>query len=84
MAQWDNGAVKHDETDRHPGPMRFMTVGGEGAAIIVAISFVVLGLVSVPLAKFFLLGAILLGIGVAILFRFIRRKPLFPTRFFRN
>jgi len=76
--------VKHRDTEPHPGPMRFGHVGGESAAIMIAIGFVVLGLVALPVAKFFLLGAIVLGVGVAILFHFIRKRPLFPARFFRN
>jgi len=61
-----------------------MGIGGESAAIIVALGFVVLGLVGLPTAKFFLLAAILLGVGVAIVFRMFRKKPLFPNHFFRN
>jgi hypothetical protein len=66
--------VKHHDMDRHPGPMRIMpNVGGESAAIIVAIGFVVLGLVGLPVAKFFLLGAIVVGISVAIFLHFIQK-----------
>jgi len=53
--------------------MRFMHAGGEAPAIILAIGFVVMGLVGIPVAKFFLIGAVVLGIGVAILFHFIRK-----------
>ena len=60
--------------ERHPGPMRLMpNVGGESAAIIVAIGFVVMGLVGLPVAKFFLVGAVVLGIGLAMLFHFTRK-----------
>jgi hypothetical protein len=45
---------------------------------------VTLGLIGLPLAKFFLLGAILLGAGVAILLRVFRKKPLFPDRIYRS
>jgi hypothetical protein len=48
-------------------------VGGESAAIIVAIGFVVMGLVGLPVAKFFLVGAVVLGIGLAMLFHFTRK-----------
>jgi hypothetical protein len=74
--------VKDHATPRHPGPFRFSGTGGEFGAIIVALGFVVMGLVGLPIAKFFLVGAILLGVGVAILFRIFRKKPLFPNRFF--
>ena len=51
---------------------------------MVALCFVVLGLVALPIAKFFLLAAILLGIGIAVIFRIMAKKPLLPERFFRN
>jgi hypothetical protein len=66
--------VKYRDRERHPGPMKFMpTLGGEAPAIILAIGFVVMGLVGVPLAKVFLVGAIVLGIGVATLLHFLRK-----------
>lgn len=49
---------------------------------MIAVGFIALGLAGLPIAKFFLLGAILFGAIVALLFRFFRRKPLFPNRFF--
>ena len=73
--------MKDHSTPRHPGPLRLMSIGVGSAAVMVAVSFVALGLAGLPIAKFFLLGAILLGVGVAILFR-VFRKPLFPDRFF--
>jgi hypothetical protein len=74
--------VKDHSTPRHPGPFRIASVGGEFAAIIVAIGFVVLGLVGLDIGPGFILGAAVLGIGIAILLRFAHRKPLFPNRFF--
>ena len=59
-----------------------MSIGVGSAAVMVAVSFVALGLAGLPIAKFFLLGAVLMGVGVAILFRVFRKKPLFPNRFF--
>jgi hypothetical protein len=53
--------------------MRLMGMGGEAPAIILAIGFVVMGLVGLPTAKFFLAGAVALGLGFAILFHFIRK-----------
>jgi len=61
-----------------------MAIGTGSVAIIVAIGFVVLGLTGLPIAKFFLLGAVVLGIGIAIVFHFRERKPLFPKRFFKD
>jgi hypothetical protein len=61
-----------------------MSMGVGATAIMVALCFVVLGLVALPIAKFFLLAAILLGIGIAVIFRIIAKKPLLPERFFRN
>lgn len=62
--------------------MQFMRIGGESAAIIVAIGFVILGLAGLSIAKFFLLGAIVLGCGIALLLHLFRKKPLFPNKFF--
>jgi len=57
----------------HPGPFRTMRVDAEFAGILVAIGFFVMGFVSVPIAKGFLLGAFLVGIGVAAVLALIRR-----------
>ena len=56
---------------RHPGVMQFMPTDSELAGFIVALGFVVMGVVGIPIVKFFLLGAILLGGGVALLLRLI-------------
>ncbi len=64
---------KHDEK-RHPGPFRIPQVDSESAGILVAIGFVVLGLVAFPFAKWFLLGALALGLAVVMMFRFVRRS----------
>ena len=74
--------VKDHSTPPHPGPFRIPTTSGEFAAIIVAVGFVTLGVAGLPIAKFFLLGAGILGVLVAILFRVVRKKPQFPQRFF--
>ena len=58
----------------HPGPFRVMKVDAESAGILVAIAFFVMGFVSVPIAKGFLIGASLLGIGVAVILWRIRKK----------
>jgi hypothetical protein len=74
--------VKDHSTPKHPGPFRIASVGGEVGALIVAIGFVYLGLAGLPIAKFFLAGALLVGAVVALLFRAFRKKPLFPDHFF--
>jgi len=51
--------------------MQFMPTDSELAGFIVALGFVVMGVVGIPIVKFFLLGAILLGGGVALLLRLI-------------
>ena len=66
--------MKDHDTPRHPGPFQVMGMGGWSAAIMVVFSYVALGLVDLPVAKFFLLGAVLLGAGVAILLRISRGK----------
>jgi mannose/fructose/N-acetylgalactosamine-specific phosphotransferase system component IIC len=50
-----------------------MQVDAEVAGILVAIGFFVMGFVSVPIAKSFLLGAFAVGIGVAIVLGLIRK-----------
>jgi hypothetical protein len=65
--------MKDHGTARHPGPMRFMRVDAEFAGILVAVAFVVLGVVGLPVAKWFLLGALAVGAVVAILLGFIRK-----------
>jgi len=64
--------MKQHDSNRHPGPWRLMPVDSEFAGLLVAVGFVVMGLVSMPIATWFLLGALLLGVGVAVLLRRIR------------
>jgi len=70
----DNQAMKHHDASRHPGIMRFMQVDVEFAGILVAVGFVVMGIIGIPIAKWFLLGALLLGAGVALLLRCTRKN----------
>ena len=65
--------MKDHDANRHPGPMRVMRVDAEFAGIIVAVGFVVLGLIGLPIAKWFLLGALVFGSLVALLLRFTRK-----------
>jgi hypothetical protein len=64
--------MKHHETSPHPGPMRFLRVDAEFIGLVIAVGFVVMGLIGLPIAKWFLLGAVLLGAGVALMLRLIR------------
>ena len=62
--------MKQYDSARHPGPLRVMHAG-----ILVAVAFVVEGLVGLPIAKWFLPGAVVLGDAVALLLRFTRKEP---------
>ena len=64
----------HHDAKRHPGPWRVMQVDSELAGILVAVGFLVMGLVSMPVATGFVLGAIVLGVIVALLLRFTPKK----------
>jgi hypothetical protein len=71
---WDNWAMEDHDAKRHPGPWRVMRLDSEFAGLLVAVGFLVMGLVSMPLATGFVLGAITLGVVVALLLRFTPRK----------
>lgn len=58
---------------RHPGPFRFIQVDSEAAGILVAVGFVVMAVVGIPIAKWFVLGAALMGVSVALLLRFTKK-----------
>lgn len=62
--------MKPHDSPRHPGPMRVMRVDAEFAGIMVAVAFMVLGLVSMPIATGFVIGAVALGVVVALVLRF--------------
>lgn len=63
-----------DDGKRHPGPWRIMQVDTGFAGIVVAAGLVVLGLVGLPtLTPVFLLGALPVGIAVALLLRATRK-----------
>src|SRR5437868_3099550 len=66
--------MKDHVANRHPGPWRVMQLDSEFAGLLVAVGFLVMGLVSMPLATGFVLGAISLGVIVALLLRFTSRK----------
>jgi hypothetical protein len=66
--------MENHEAKRHPGPWRVMRVDSEFAGLLVAVGFLVMGLVCMPIATAFVLGAITLGVVVALLLRFAPRK----------
>ncbi len=61
--------MKQHSTNPHPGPFRIPHVDAEIAGILVAIGFVVMGVVAIPIAKWFLLGALVFG-GIFALVRY--------------
>ncbi len=58
---------------RHPGPFRFMQVDSEFAGLLVAVGFLVMGAVGLDIGKGFVLGALGLGVAVAVMLRVIHR-----------
>lgn len=62
----------HDH--KHPGPWRVMRVDSEFAGLLVAVGFLVMGFVSMPLAAGFVLGGIMLGVIVALILHSPSRK----------
>ena len=65
--------MKFSYPARHPGPFRVMPVDSEVAGILVALGFVVMAVVGIPLARWFVLGAALMGISVAFVLRLTRK-----------
>lgn len=59
---------------RHPGPWRVMGVDSEFAGLLVAVGFLVMGFVSTPLTAGFVLGAIAMGVIVALILHSSSRK----------
>jgi hypothetical protein len=66
--------MKDHDASRHPGPWRVMNVDSESAGILVAVGFLAMGLVSIPVARWFVLGCLALGAAVAVLLRFSSRR----------
>ena len=66
--------MKHHDANRHPGPWRVMSVDSETAGILVAVGFLAMGLVSIPVVRWFVLGCLALGIAFAVLLRFATRS----------
>jgi hypothetical protein len=59
-----------DTTKPHPGPWRFMRVDSGLVGILIAIGFLLMGFVSMPVATWFVMGALLVGGLVALFLRF--------------
>jgi hypothetical protein len=49
--------MKDRDSSRHPGPWRVMRIDSEFAGLFVAVGFLVLGLVSIPLATGFVIAS---------------------------
>jgi hypothetical protein len=65
--------MKNRDSSRHPGIMRVMKVDSEFPGILLAVGFVVMGAVGLDIGKWFVLGALGLGVAVALLLRFTRK-----------
>ena len=62
--------MKNRDASRHPGIMRVMKVDSEFAGILVAVGFLLMGAVGLDIGRWFVLGALALGVAVALLLRF--------------
>ncbi len=71
------------EAPRHPGPFRIPRFEAGFAGIIVAGGFIALGLAALPLAKWFLLAAVCVGIVIAILLRIFRKDRTASDKYLR-
>jgi len=65
--------MKQRQTDPHPGPFRIPRVDAEFAGILIAVGFVIMGVVAIPIVKWFVLGALALGGFFALLRHFAAR-----------
>ena len=65
--------MKHRDPERHPGPWRVMQVDSEFAGLLLAAAFLVMGAVGLDIGRWFVLGALGLGVAVALLLRFTRK-----------
>ena len=66
--------MKNRDANRHPGIMRVMKVDSEFAGILVAVGFLAMGAVGLDIGRWFVLGALGLGVAVALLLRFTRKS----------
>lgn len=70
--------MKDHDANRHPGPWRVMSVDSETAGILVAVGFLAMGLVSISVARWFVLGCLALGAVFAVLLRFAPKSVIRP------
>ena len=70
--------MKDHDANRHPGPWRVMSVDSETAGILVAVGFLAMGLVSISVARWFVLGCLALGAAFAVLLRFAPKNVIRP------
>jgi len=73
--------MKDHSTRPHPGPFNFMRADAEIAGIMIAVGFIVMGLVGLPIAKWFLLAAVALAIVVVLILRFTKQQNLILPHF---
>ncbi len=66
--------MKNRDAKRHPGVMRVMQVDSEFAGLLVAVGFLVMGAVGLDIGKWFVMGALVMGVGVALLLHFIHKN----------
>jgi hypothetical protein len=66
--------MKDHDANRHPGPWKVMRGDTEFTGLLVAVGFIVMGLVSMPIATWFVLGTLVFGGAVALLLRFRQKK----------
>ena len=66
--------MKRPEAVRHAGIMRVMKIDSEFAGLLVAAGFLVMGVVGLDIGKWFVMGAVVLGIAVALLLRLTRKS----------
>jgi hypothetical protein len=70
--------MKDHDASRHPGPWRVMSGDSETAGILVAVGFLAMGLVSIPVARWFVLACLALGGVFALLLRFAPKGFIRP------
>src|SRR5579859_5780802 len=70
--------MKDHDANRHPGPWRVMSADSETAGILVAVGFLAMGLVSIPVARWFVVGCLALGAAFAVLLRFAPKTVIHP------
>lgn len=59
--------MEHRDPLKHPGPFRGMHVDSEFAGGLLAAGFLVMGAVGLDIGKFFVLGALGVGVMVALI-----------------